>query len=114
MTKQIRTHRCVLFEPRAGVMSLRGDAISRFCNADPSVEPASSIGPRSFARDARTAGYLRHCVLAVTKAGPAALDSFLDETFLVDRATPLRDYLAANPQVMETLPPPSLEGRYSG
>ena len=60
------------------------------------------------------AGYLRHCVLAVTKAGPAALDSFLDETFLVDRETPLRSYLDAHPYVMETLPPESLVGRYSG
>ena len=58
--------------------------------------------------------YLRHCVLAVTKAGPAALDSFLDETFLVDRTTTLRAYLAENPQVMDTRPPPSLVGRYSG
>jgi len=58
--------------------------------------------------------YLRHCVLAVTKAGPAALDSFLDETYLVDRTTPLRTYLDANPAVMTTLPPESLVGRYSG
>ena len=58
--------------------------------------------------------YLRHCVLAVTKAGPAALDSFLDETLLVDRETTVRTYLDANPYVMDTLPPESLIGRYSG
>ena len=58
--------------------------------------------------------YLRHCVLAVTKAGAVARDSFLDETLLVDRTTTVREYLSANPQVMDTRPPPSLEGRYSG
>ncbi|KAH8098202.1 hypothetical protein JL720_1134 [Aureococcus anophagefferens] len=58
--------------------------------------------------------YLRHCVLAVTKAGPAALDSFLDDTYLVDRETTLRTYLGANPHVMDTRPPESLIGRYSG
>ncbi|KAJ8603482.1 hypothetical protein CTAYLR_005130 [Chrysophaeum taylorii] len=58
--------------------------------------------------------YLRHCVLAVTKAGPLALDSFLDDTFLVDRTTPLRAYLAANPHVMDARPPPDLASRYSG
>lgn len=58
--------------------------------------------------------YLRHCVLAVTKAGPAALDSFLDDTFLVDRKTSLRRYLTENPQIMDSRPPPSLIGRYSG
>jgi len=58
--------------------------------------------------------YLRHCVLAVTKAGPEALDSFLDDTYLVDRTTSLRDYLRDNPQVMHSTLPPSLIGRYSG
>ena len=58
--------------------------------------------------------YLRHCVLAATKAGEVALDSFLDETLLVDRTTTLRGYLRNNPQVMETQPPPELVGRYSG
>jgi len=60
--------------------------------------------------------YLRHCVLAVSKPGvdPRARDSFLDETFLADRATTIRQYLADNPHVMESEPPPSLIGRYSG
>ncbi|KAJ1446187.1 Alpha/Beta hydrolase protein [Pelagophyceae sp. CCMP2097] len=58
--------------------------------------------------------YLRHCVLAATKAGPIALDSFLDETFLVDRKTTLRGYLDANAHVMQSEPPASLVGRYSG
>jgi hypothetical protein len=43
-----------------------------------------------------------------------ASDSFLDETFLCDRSTTLREYLAATPAVMATAPPPELVGRYSG
>ena len=94
-------------------MSLRPAEIPRFCNSDPPVEVVSR---RRFARPSFTKllGYLRHCVLAVTQAGPAALDSFLDETLLVDRVTKLRAYLLAHPHVMVTLPPPDLVGRYSG
>eukprot|EP01062_Namystynia_karyoxenos_P035375 TRINITY_DN25926_c0_g1_i1.p1 TRINITY_DN25926_c0_g1~~TRINITY_DN25926_c0_g1_i1.p1 ORF type:complete len:295 (+),score=90.53 TRINITY_DN25926_c0_g1_i1:94-885(+) len=60
--------------------------------------------------------YCRHCVLAATGDGvPAeAGHSFLDETFLSDRSTTLREYLARAPHVMESRPPPSLIGRYSG
>lgn len=58
--------------------------------------------------------YLRHCVLAAEKLGPRCFDSFLDETFLVDRVTTLRSYLAANPEVMATPPPPELAERYGG
>ena len=95
-------------------MSLRGDAMSRFCNADPSVEPAFSTGPRPFARDARTAGYLRHCVLAARGLGDEELASFLDGTYLADRATTVRDHLAGDPTIMEEEPPAALVGRYSG
>ena len=63
--------------------------------------------------------YLRHCVLATEKVGevrPDVRDSFLDETFLADRTTTIRQYLAseAGTHVMDTRPPPSLVGRYSG
>lgn len=60
--------------------------------------------------------YLRHCVLSVSKPEfPKRLkDSFLDETYLVDRVTTIREYLQKNANVMESLPPPSLVGRYSG
>jgi hypothetical protein len=58
--------------------------------------------------------YLRHCVLAAEKGGPVAHDSFLDETWLVDRETTVRAFLAKHPEVMATRPPPALEGRYSG
>mmetsp|Transcript_35391 Transcript_35391/g.85650 ORF Transcript_35391/g.85650 Transcript_35391/m.85650 type:complete len:272 (-) Transcript_35391:1672-2487(-) len=58
--------------------------------------------------------YLRHCYLAAEKLGPACFNSFLDETFLVDRSTTVRQYVSENPHVLETLPPPGFEERYSG
>lgn len=58
--------------------------------------------------------YLRHCYLAAKSMGDECLDSFLDETVLVDRQTTVREYLKENPRVLETEPPPSLVGRYSG
>eukprot|EP00951_Prasinocladus_malaysianus_P015769 scaffold121618_cov36-Prasinocladus_malaysianus.AAC.1 len=58
--------------------------------------------------------YLRHCILSAEKAGPAALNSFLDETFLCDRKTPLRKYVDENPSVMDVRPPPGLESRFNG
>ena len=58
--------------------------------------------------------YLRHCVLAAETLGQRCLDSFLDDTYLIDRKTTIRDYLKCNPNLMETLPPASLIGRYSG
>jgi hypothetical protein len=58
--------------------------------------------------------YLRHCVLAASKQGPVVLDSFLDGTYLADRKTTIREYLDANPEVMSTMPPSHLIGRYSG
>mmetsp|Transcript_25359 Transcript_25359/g.70536 ORF Transcript_25359/g.70536 Transcript_25359/m.70536 type:complete len:252 (+) Transcript_25359:118-873(+) len=60
--------------------------------------------------------YCRHCVLAVQKEGVPAYvqDSFLDQTFLVDQTTTLREYLALNPHIMATLPPEEFKERYSG
>lgn len=58
--------------------------------------------------------YLRHCALAAEKMGEECSASFLDETYLVDRKTTIRTYLNAHPEVMATLPPPSLAERYSG
>lgn len=58
--------------------------------------------------------YLRHCVLASKSMGPECHDSFLDDTFLVDRATTLREYLEKNPLVMTTEPPPDMAVRYGG
>jgi hypothetical protein len=56
--------------------------------------------------------YLRHCYLAAEKLG--CLDSFLDETYLVDRKTKLRDYMKQYPQILQELPPPEFAKRYSG
>merc|ERR1712224_1190501 len=60
--------------------------------------------------------YCRHCVLATQREGvpKAAYNSFLDETFLVDRKTTLREYLSANGEgshVMSEVPPESVRGR---
>ena len=60
------------------------------------------------------ATYLRHCALAAEKLGPLAHASFLDDTFLVDRSTTIRTYLARHPEVMSEQPPESLRERYSG
>ena len=73
--------------------------------------------------------YLRHCVLASWNCGGAkngswssddsitgglCYDSFLDDTYLVDRETTIRDYLKQFPDVMATGPPESLRERYGG
>ena len=58
--------------------------------------------------------YARHCMLAARALGPAVEACLLDNTFLADRATPLRAWLEANPSIMEEGPPPGLEGRYGG
>jgi len=60
------------------------------------------------------AAYLRHCVLAAEKMGSACYDSFLDETYLVDRTTTIREYLETKPEVMATVPPGELAMRYGG
>eukprot|EP00746_Dinoflagellata_sp_MGD_P027699 gnl/MRDRNA2_/MRDRNA2_165380_c0_seq1.p1 gnl/MRDRNA2_/MRDRNA2_165380_c0~~gnl/MRDRNA2_/MRDRNA2_165380_c0_seq1.p1 ORF type:complete len:251 (+),score=34.01 gnl/MRDRNA2_/MRDRNA2_165380_c0_seq1:96-848(+) len=50
--------------------------------------------------------YLRHCVLAIgNQAGESAVNAFLDDTFLWDRTTTVRQHLAANPHIMATPPP---------
>ncbi len=58
--------------------------------------------------------YLRHCVLAAKKCSDACYESFLNDTYLADQQTTIRQYLEMHPEVMETLPPESLLGRYSG
>jgi hypothetical protein len=60
------------------------------------------------------ATYLRHCALAAEKLGDEANASFLDETFLCDRTTSVREHLQRTPQVMTTLPPEALRERYGG
>lgn len=72
--------------------------------------------------------YLRHCVLASWNCGGTAkkdewsidgegglcYNSFLDDTYLVDRKTTIREYLKQCPEVMATEPPESLRERYGG
>ena len=65
--------------------------------------------------DLRPCGpYLRHCVLAAKNMGSECYNSFMDETYLVDRVTTIRDYLEQYPEVMDTLPPPEHANRYGG
>jgi len=58
--------------------------------------------------------YLRHCYLAAKSMGEVCYNSFLDETFLVDRKTTIRQYLEQYPQVLDQEPPPHLASRYCG
>ncbi|KAK7303745.1 hypothetical protein RJT34_14658 [Clitoria ternatea] len=59
--------------------------------------------------------YLRHCVLAAMNLGETAYNNFLDHTFLADRKTTIREYLATTGSgIMEEEPPESLKYRYGG
>ncbi|KAL3700118.1 hypothetical protein R1sor_018140 [Riccia sorocarpa] len=58
--------------------------------------------------------YLRHCVLAAKNLNQAAYDSFLDHTFLGDRTTSIRQYLAQDENIMLEEPPLALRERYGG
>ncbi|OIT37057.1 hypothetical protein A4A49_00994 [Nicotiana attenuata] len=59
--------------------------------------------------------YLRHCVLAAQNLGDIAYDNFLDHTFLGDRRTTIREYLATTGSgIMEEEPPELLKYRYGG
>ncbi|KAH9683610.1 hypothetical protein KPL71_027739 [Citrus sinensis] len=59
--------------------------------------------------------YLRHCVLAAKNLGDEAYNNFLDHTFLGDRKTTIREYLATTGAgIMEEAPPESLKTRYGG
>jgi hypothetical protein len=61
--------------------------------------------------------YLRHCLLAAEKWGPAVYADFLDTTYLADRSTRLRSYVELHLEAImgEIAPPGSgLEHRYNG
>ncbi|XP_068662566.1 uncharacterized protein [Aristolochia californica] len=59
--------------------------------------------------------YLRHCVLAAKNLGEAAYNNFLDHTYLGDRKTSIRKYLASTgSSIMEEEPPEALKFRYGG
>ncbi|KAI3469336.1 hypothetical protein Pfo_025999 [Paulownia fortunei] len=59
--------------------------------------------------------YLRHCVLAAENLHDIAYNDFLDQTFLGDRKTTIREYLATTGSgIMEEEPPEQLKHRYGG
>lgn len=61
--------------------------------------------------------YLRHCLLAVKKAGSEAMRSFREETYLADRKTTIAEYLTMENNeaiVMNSLPPEALMTRFNG
>ena len=54
-------------------------------------------------------------VLAAKNLSDAAYNNFLDHTFLADRKTSIREYLATTGSgIMEEEPPESLRARYGG
>ncbi|CAH9136754.1 unnamed protein product [Cuscuta epithymum] len=59
--------------------------------------------------------YLRHCVLAAENLGEVASNNFMDHTYLGDRKTTIRDYLATTGSgIMEEQLPGLLRERYGG
>ncbi|KAJ0978551.1 hypothetical protein J5N97_014025 [Dioscorea zingiberensis] len=59
--------------------------------------------------------YLRHCVLAAKNLSENAYDNFLDHTFISNRKTTIREYLASRGSgIMEEEPPEELKSRYGG
>ncbi|GAB9474369.1 uncharacterized protein IUM83_10407 [Globisporangium polare] len=58
--------------------------------------------------------YVRHCLLAVKKLGEDVYNDFVNTTFLGDRKTPIKQYIDANPSIMDEVPPAHLVNRYSG
>ncbi|KAJ3696369.1 hypothetical protein LUZ61_000074 [Rhynchospora tenuis] len=59
--------------------------------------------------------YLRHCVLAAKNLGEPAYSNFLDHTYISDRKTTIRQYLATDGAgIMDEEPPESLKTRYGG
>lgn len=60
--------------------------------------------------------YLRHCLLAMSKIGGEAEQSFLHDTTLVDRTTSVSDYLdgGARERVMAVRPPERMAARFGG
>lgn len=58
--------------------------------------------------------YLRHCYLAAQSMGEECFNSLLDESYLCDRSTTIREYLNMYPEVLDSVPPPELALRYNG
>ncbi|OQR89979.1 hypothetical protein ACHHYP_05898 [Achlya hypogyna] len=58
--------------------------------------------------------YLRHCLLSVAKLGETVYEDFVQNSFLGDRKTTIKEYITKHPEIMDAQPPASLVGRYSG
>ena len=58
--------------------------------------------------------YLRHCLLSIQKQGQFALDDFMNNTFLYDRKTSIKQYMDKNPDIYDEIVPSSLKNRYNG
>jgi len=59
--------------------------------------------------------YLRHCLLANQKAGGEAYRSFVEDTYLADRKTTIKEYLVTDgDRVLEARPPDDLAVRFGG
>ncbi len=91
---------------------------SKDTDIDLSKKPASMESVWDWSRDSGLlpfSMYLRHCLLATEKAGGAAYESFLNDTYLVDRQTTLAEYLEQHgEEVMSSRPPSHLVNRFSG
>ena len=58
--------------------------------------------------------YLRHCLLSIGKQGDFALNDFMNNTFLSDRKTSIKQYMEKNPDIYDELVPIALQYRYNG
>lgn len=58
--------------------------------------------------------YLRHCLLSIQKQGQFALDDFMNNTFLYDRKTSIKQYMDKNPDIYDAIVPSALKNRYNG
>lgn len=46
--------------------------------------------------------------------GDVCLQSFLDDTYLIDRKTTIKEYIEKHPDALDCIPPNELIDRYSG
>ena len=58
--------------------------------------------------------YLRHCLLATKKQGDDVFQNFIENTYLNDRKTTIKQYLTKKPKIWDAEPPEALANRYNG
>jgi hypothetical protein len=102
----------------SGVSAISGEAFSIDRVWDERDEAGAEGGGGGSGGDRGTIlpcrAYLRHVVLAARSLGEDAERCVLDNTFLADRRTTVREHLERDPSVMLELPPAGLESRYGG